>query len=274
MRASAKTWRRTAAGAALVMALSACGGADSTAVDNRDTLSPRAAIAAAVQQSEKVSSSRFSLTSTTAFNGQTVEFGAEGAFDYASTSGELTFTLPGNGGELRQRVLGDSLYLELPNEPGVFYELKLSDLVDTSLAGASDPTAGLKALEGVSDDVTEVGSEQVRGEQTTHYRGTLDVRKSLDAVQGPLRAVLDQALAGSDVQDVPFDAYIDDEGRLRRLDQTLTIDNPAKQGESVEITTQLELYDFGVDVSVEKPPAGMIRDGAPILEAFKAGPGA
>ena len=251
----------------LAVAVTGCGSGGGA--ESPDRLEPRAAIAAALEQNEEVESSRFSLTSTTAFGGQNVEFGAEGLFDYASTTGELTFTLPGGGGELRQRVLGDSLYLELPTEQGVFYELKLSELVDTSLAGASDPTAGLQALEGASDDVTEVGKEEVRGAETTHYRGTLDVQKSLEALKGPLRDVLDQALANADVKDVPFDAYIDDDGRLRRLDQTLTIENPEMPGQSIEVTTQLEVYDFGVEVDVEKPPADAVRDGAPLLKAFR-----
>ena len=250
----------------LAVAVTGCGSGGS---DKPDRLAPRAAIAAALEQSEQVTSSRFSVTSTTTFGEQNVAFGAEGVFDYASTTGELTLTLPGGGGELRQRVLADSLYLELPTEPGVFYELELSELVGTSLAGASDPTSGLQALQGAGDDVTEVGREEVRGEQTTHYRGTLDVQKSLEALQGPLRDVLEQALAGGQVDDVPFDAYVDDEGRLRRLDQTLTIDNPQMAGQSIEVTTELELYDFGVDVQVQKPPADKVRDGAPLLEAFR-----
>ena len=263
--------RAAACATLLALAVGGCGGSDAT--QRPDTLSPQAAIAKAVDQAEQVASSRFALTSTTKAGGQTIEFGGEGAFDYDATAGEMTFSLPGGGGELRQRVLDGVMYLQLPQEPDVFYRLKLSDVVDTSLGGSTDPTAGLQALRGAGKDVTEVGRETIRDAETTHYRGTLDVKKALDAVKGPLRAQLEQVLASSDVDTAPFDAWIDDEGRLRQLDQTLTIANPQAPGQSLEVSTRLELYDFGVEVDVEAPPADAVKDGAPLLEALRGGLG-
>lgn len=271
MSTTTRTRLRRAVTAALVaVAVSGCGGAATTG-ERTDTLAPQAALAAAVSQAEQVRSSRFSLSTTTEIGGQRTELGGEGVFDYAAQSGEMTFTLPRGGGDLRQRVVDDVMYLQLPQEPDVFYELRLSDLADTSLAASTDPTGGLQALRGAGDDVAEIGSEDIRGAATTHYRGTLDVNKSLEALKGPMRDALEQALSTSDLREVPFDAWIDEEGRLRRFDQTMTIANPQVPGQSIEVSTRLEMYDFGVEVDVEAPPAEQVRDGAALLEAFRAG---
>lgn len=263
--------RSAAAGVALALALAGCGGgAGST--ERADTLTPQAAIAAAVDETAQVDSYRFELTSSTSTGDQLVEFTGSGVATSDGSAGQMTFSLPGGAGELRQRIVDGVLYLELPQQPGVFYELQVSDLVDTSLGASTDVTAGLQALSGVSDDATEVGQEDVRGEPTTRYSGTLDAAAALDVVQGPLRDQLDKVLAGSDVARVPFDAWIDEQGRIRRLDQTLTITNPELKGQELEVSSRLEVYDFGVEVDVTAPPASAVRDGAPLLDALRGAP--
>ena len=44
---------------------------------------------------------------------------------------------------------------------------------------------------------------------------------------------------------------------------------PATEGETLSVTTTLELYEFGVEVTVAAPPKRSIRDGAPILAALR-----
>lgn len=261
-------WRARAAAAALALALAGCGGGSSGTAERAQTLTPQAALAAAVEQTAEVESYRYELTSTTSVGDQVVELSGVGVATSDGGAGESTFSLPGGAGDLRQRIVDGVLYLELPQQQGVFYELQVSDVVDTSLAAATDVTSGLQALRGVSDDAEEVGREDVRGEQTTRYSGTLDAKKALEVVQGPLRDQLDEVLKGSDVDRVPFDAWIDDEGRIRRLDQTLTITNPEAEAQELEVVTRLEFYDFGVAVDVEAPPASAVRDGAPLLDAL------
>ena len=259
--------------AALVLGLTGCGGGEprtQAGNETRDTLAPQAALAAAVQQAEQMTTSRFSLTTTSTIDGTPIEFSGEGVFDYVESTGEMSFSLPGGAGELRQLVVDDSLYLGLPTEPGVFYQLRLSDLVDTSLDQSTDPSAGLQALRGANDDVVEVGRETVRDAETTRYRGTLDIGQALEVLKGPLRELIATTLETSDLQDAPFDAWIDDEGRLRRMEQTLTLANPQQPDQSITVDTRFELYDYGVDVDVTAPPADQVKDGAPLLEAFKA----
>lgn len=266
MKPTRTYWRRTAAGAALLLGLVGCGSGSTP--DRPDTLTPQAALAAAVSQTQEVTSFRFELTTSTTGAGQDVELSGGGVAKADGSAALMTFSLPGGTGELRQRIVDGILYMELPQEPGVFYELPVSDLVDTSLAGSADVTTGLEALRGASADTEEVGRDSVRGEPTTHYRGTLDLARALDALQGPVRQLVEQVLEGGDVAPAPFDAWIDDDGRLRRMEQTLTLALPQLQGQELVVTTRLEMYEFGVEVDVEAPPASAVRDGSPLLDAL------
>lgn len=275
MRPSLRPFRRAAAAvvpaAALVALVAGCGSSPSspTAEEATDRLSPVAAVQAAAASTEEAGSSRFELTSTTTVQGQVVEFTGSGLFDPATGEGSATFELPGGMGAMEQVFIGDELFLSVPGQPG-FYRLSVDDLVGTDLQNAARPTGSLDVLEGVSDDVEEVGSAEVRGDATTHYRGTLDARKALEQVGGSLRDTAEQGFEATGVETLPFEAWIDDEGRLRRF--TLTMDVPASDatgGQPVTSVTEIELYDFGVEVDVEAPPADQVQDGAPLLSALR-----
>ena len=263
------SWRGTAAAAALVLGLVGCGGGDAPRADRADTLAPQAAVVAAVQQTQEVDSYGFTLTSSTNAGGQSIEFGGSGVATSDGSAAEMTFSLPGGAGELRQRIVDGVMYMELPQQPGVFYELKVADLVDTALGASTDVTAGLEALTSVDEGVEEVGREDLRGVDTTRYRGTFDLSKAFEAFKGPLRDQLEQVVANGGTKRVPFDAWVDDEGRIRQVDQTLTLQVPQAPGQEFEVETRVEFYDFGVDVDVEAPPASAVRDGGPLLETFK-----
>jgi hypothetical protein len=248
---------------ATVALLAACGGQDTSP----DRLSPEAAVRAAAATSSEAGSSRFELAVTTELSGQSISFSGSGVLDAATGKSASTFELPGGGGTLEQRIVDGQMYLTVPTQPG-FFQIALADLVGTQLESAADPAGALDALEGLSGAVEEVGSEQVRGEPTTHYRGTLDPAVALEKMGGALLDAAGPALA--DVEALPFEVWIDDDGRLRRF--TVTAELPASPqtgGVPVTSTTTLELYDFGADVQVEAPPADEVRDGTPILEVLR-----
>lgn len=261
-------------------ALAGCSGNDS------DTPAPQAAasaqtdtggvaaVQAAAQSTAETGSSKFALTSTTAIGGQDVTFSGEGAFDYTARTGQLMFKVPGQGGaaggSIEQRIIGPDLYLTLPQTPGTFYRLKVADVAGTSLGGSTDPIASLRALEGVTE-VTTVGEEQVRGVKTTHVRGSYDVKQAIAKATGAAKTVLESTLGVSSLERVPFEAFLDDEGRIVRFEQTIELPASAQtRGQPLTSKTVLELFDFGTTVTVAAPPADKIKDGAPLLAALKA----
>lgn len=253
-----------AAACSLIALLSACGGSDGAPGGGGD-LAPAAAVRAAAETS---GTSKFALTSETVVTGKPLQVTGAGAFDHGSKEGTLTLTLP--AGTVDQRVVDDSVYLALSQQPGVFYELSLAEVQGTSLGGSTDPSASYAALAAAGDDVEEVGEEQLRGAGTTHYRGTLDVQEALATLKGSAKQVAEATLGRAGKDELPFDAWIDDEGRLRKYVQELEVPaGPTTGGQPVQSTTTLELYDFGTEVDVEVPPAAQIRDGAPLLRALR-----
>ena len=128
----------------------------------------------------------------------------------------------------------------------------------------TDPTQYLQYLAAVSSDVTEVGHDKLRDVDTTHYHATIDLTKALDRVPADVAQRLgidpDQlgksfeqlrTQAGSD--ELPMDVWVDANGRLRRMRMEM---GAASGGVHID----MEMYDYGVDVSVQAPPADEVTD--------------
>jgi hypothetical protein len=220
-------------------------------------------------------SSKFAVTSSTSVGAQEIVFAGEGSFDYVARTGSLTFEVPGAGadggpGAIEQRVIGPDLFLSLPKQPVVFYKLMVSDVAATPLGNSIDPTAVLQTLAAVTT-VRSVGPAQVRGVETTRYAGEYDAKAALDQAQGSAKTILQTALAGSDVQKVPFDVYVDDRGRLVKFDQRIEVPaSPQNGGQIVTSALSVELFEFGFPVTVAAPAPETVRDGAPLLAQLRA----
>lgn len=229
-----------------------------------------ARVRAAGRLTSGTGSSRLALTSTSVVQGRTVAFEGAGAFDYGTHTGTLDLRVggaaAGQGSTISERITGGVLYLTLPTAPGQFYRLRLSDLTGTSLAGSSDPTSTFGTLAGVQDGVTDEGSVDLRGTRTTHYTGTIDVQKAVDALNGTDKDLATRSLLANGVRTVPFEAYLDDQGRVRKFVQRVSV---VAKDQKVDSTTSVELYDFGTKVVVTPPPAAQVQDGAPLLKALR-----
>jgi hypothetical protein len=211
---------------------------------------------------------------------------AEGVVDFATGDSQMTMYVDGPLGSalsdgFETRTVDGVVYVRwpsgLPGNPSS--NGKPWFAMDTSksggaggsspldLSGQVDPTKALAYLETVSSDVREVGSETIRGADTTHYHATLDLAKSVDLngknVPPGLRDAMKQfaGLFGT----IPADVWIDGDGRMRR--ERLEIDfgkvlrgigAPGSQNDDSVITETLDFYDFGAPVHVEAPPADQV----------------
>lgn len=214
-------------------------------------------------------SSRYEVTTVTTLNGTEVVFSGAGIYDWQTDTGQTTYEVP--GGKVLQRLLGNDLYLALPQQPKDFFKLRTAEVAASPVGGMVDPSAQLHLLAAVAE-AERVGQEEVRGEQTTHYRGTYDVARALKGARGvqqpALRSLLGLAAAQSKA---PYDVFIGQDGLLRRLRQSIEVPaSAATGGQALTVTSTLELYDFGIEVTVLPPPGAATRDGAPILAALRA----
>jgi hypothetical protein len=125
--------------------------------------------------------------------------------------------------------------------------------------GATDPYAAAELLRGARA-VTYVGKTEVAGIPVRHFRGTADLDVAArDAPQGQ-RPALRAAAKGFATTEVPFDAYLDDQGRLRKVRHRFSFVNGQRKG-IVAVASTLLLYDFGSPVAVRLPDSSDIYAG-------------
>jgi hypothetical protein len=185
------------------------------------------------------------------------------------------------------RMIGTKLYLRLPQElagpalPGgkpwagvdLGKSLERAGLGSFDFTQQQDPAQTLQYLRAASTGVTETGTATVRGVETTRYAGRMDFRKALDAgidklelsaaerekARKGMKWMLDQLGA----KGVPFEVFVDEDGLLRRM----TMDMSMKiVGEQVTMAMTMDYFDFGVDVSVQAPPARDVYDATGFLQ--------
>jgi len=209
----------------------------------------------------------------------------EGLTDFASGNTDMTMRFDGPigmemGDGFEIRGVDGTVYMRMPaalqiplteDKPWIAVDVPSDSNSFTSpfaLGSQTDPTKALAYLEKVSNDVREVGSDRIRGVETTHYTATVDLGRAIDANNNKLPAGLHdnlKELAGL-FGNIPAEVWIDGEGRLRRV--TLRLDlgdmfrgldpNGSTGADHVVITETLDLYDFGVPVNVVAPPAGQV----------------
>jgi hypothetical protein len=260
---------------ALTLAIAGCGESkDSVAVD----ASPEG-LARAASRTVDGESGRFTASVSLDVLGQSIELAIDGAFD-AAGRGEVTMALgdilaqlgggagdlpPGLDDEVRYVVDGGVIYvcgalLELLGEDAECGSLQLGvDASTYGLGGVNDPTAFLRTLAG-ADNIEEVGEEDVDGVATTHLRGSFTMRDAIDALDVEQAEELEQQLAtlgeaGEGALDtpMPFDVWLDGDGRVRR--QVLDIDMSGVGGDAPAGSVHLDIRyrDFGDDVSIDVP---------------------
>ncbi len=126
--------------------------------------------------------------------------------------------------------------------------------------GSADPARMLSFIRDVAS-VQEVGSATIRGVDTTHYRGTIDVE---DLLSG--RAA-DLGVTGAN--SIPVDAWVDAEGRLRRLVYSF---EASLHGQRVEQALRMDVFAFGADVDYDLPPEHRVIDMSDLQRSRRQAP--
>lgn len=125
--------------------------------------------------------------------------------------------------------------------------------------GATDPFAAAEVLRGTRT-ARYVGRTEVAGTAVQHYRGTADLAVAADDASAGGRDALRAAAKGFATARVPFDVYLDDEGRIRKVRHRFSFVNGQRK-EAVAVASTTLLYDFGAPVEVRLPAADDIYAG-------------
>ena len=247
----------------------------------------QAAATTAAVTTEKVA---LTVSTTPASGDPSVSVTSTGEIDGANKRAHVKATVSGTAGKasahstLEAVYDGDTVYAKSP-----LFEMFSADkpwvkISSPSMSGAlkkfdgslqSDPGSFVTFLEGAGGPVTTVGTEQVRGVPTRHVRVQLDVAKLVDQAAGAKRQKLADHLSSRGLSldelaklgPLPADAWIDDDGYVRRFSVTFDLANVRKlrtseaghalvnPGATSKITETVELYDFNEPVQIAIPPA-------------------
>ena len=259
--------------ALLALVASACGGSGVSSTDGSPSSAPAAAaVASAGQKSSDAGSARASFTAT--FTGATSGT-MTGEGEFSQREGHLTMDMSDLGGGAfgngaAELTFSDLVYyMKLPQGAGLplppgreWFKIDLKeigqtqglDLEQLTQLSQSDPSQALDFLRGASDDFHEVGTEDVRGESTTHYAGTIDLNKVAESAPADLAEQYKKLAELAPSPTVPMDVWIGDDGYVQKL----RFQQKLAAGSSM--TMEEELYDWGTDVNVTVPSDDEVVD--------------
>jgi hypothetical protein len=259
----------------LCLVLAGCGGEASAG-----TLSDAAA------KTREAGSSKMAVdVNVTGATAQAVHITGLGTFDYNGGKGTLDLDLPigtGQTAKIQSIIDGKTIYQKFPaalaarlpgKRPWLKYDvakLEASGQSASALGQSNDPAQALNFLNGATGKVEDLGDESVRGEDTKHYRTTVDLNKAA-AAAGAKRTSIDNLIKQSASAQVPTDVWLDGDGRVRRIRYTVDV-KPVPGSTAAgaaatnsKVLTTLELFEFGTKVTYTLPPKAQVTDATEVL---------
>ncbi|WP_202235178.1 hypothetical protein [Actinacidiphila reveromycinica] len=187
-------------------------------------------------------SSKVATAMRMASGGTWVTITGTGGFDYAEQRGEVVVLLPKDavGKEehkpITELMTPGALYMKNRGAgvpAGKWVRVDTTRLPDGNLVtgGATEPLAAAELLRG-AEDVAYSGTERLQGVQVRHFRGTTDIARAARIASPAVRGPLGAAAKGFTVTRVPFDAWLDAQGRLRKLTERFTMSTGASSASS------------------------------------------
>jgi hypothetical protein len=206
-----------------------------------------------------------SATATLDGNTTTVLTG-DGATDFGAHRSTLTLRVGTKSEQLRS--LNNVVYLSLTGAtlPRGAHWLSISPAdvnVHPQAAAAfssNDPSTGLQFLSAVDGNPRLAGHETLDGADVAHYVFTLNLEQSFEQTTKAAEALksssvgraLDALRSLADLSKVPGEAWLDNEGRVRKFDITIAVET---DGQHAKVVDEFRFSHFDEPVSVQAPPA-------------------
>ncbi|MEU7697651.1 hypothetical protein [Streptomyces sp. NPDC039028] len=221
---------------------------------------PALAVRNAPDALARAGTSKASTSMEMAAGGTRVTIRGEGGYDFRRRTGRLQVVLPKDAaGTSEHRPITElltpgALYMKnrgagVPADKWVRVDTTTLDDGNLVTGGATDPAAAAELLRGARQ-VVYLGETELAGVKVGHYRGVADIAHAARVAVPQLRGALAAAAKGFTTDAVPFDAYLDGEGRLRKVRHQFSFSN---QGRTVAVASTTLLYGFGIPVTVTLP---------------------
>jgi hypothetical protein len=204
-----------------------------------------------------------------------VTMDAAGHLAFKSQEGELSMQLNGvpgaaaaglgEGGAIDERFVAGKIFVSTPALAGklpagaTWIELDLAAAekklgIDPQAlsSGESNPAQFLDYLRASGGSVIAMGTERVRGIETTHYSGTIDLRKVPGADSAGAQKAIDELVTATGTSTVPVQAWVDAHKLIRRFSLAVPL---SIAGQRIETKVSVEFFDFGPQPAVQAPAA-------------------
>jgi hypothetical protein len=219
---------------------------------------------------------------------QSFSFRGEADVDNARQRISMTVDLGMLGGSMDMVMSDGVIYMRSPMFQDVGTEWVSMDpsKLDPAAAaqfggfgtGSTDPSSYVGLFAGVID-VEAAGEEQIAGVSTTHYVGTIDLRKVIEnfadvagddvpkETREQLEFAIDQLAAIGMDKDLPFEIWIDREGYPRRQKMTMDFGGLLPGAEDARMEMTADYSDFGEPVDIDVPRPSQVTDVTKMLGA-------
>ncbi|WP_225098090.1 hypothetical protein [Streptomyces sp. CoH27] len=258
---------RTAVAVGILLGLGAagatgCSNSRAAADDVKGAGDPVAVLRRAADTLDGAGSSKATTSMEMATGGTRVTIRGKGVYDYRHRLGRLTVVLPEDPAgtaehqPITELLAPGALFMKnrgagVPADKWVRVDTATVSDGNLVTGGATDPYTAAEVLRGTRT-AAYVGRTEVGGTPVRHYRGTADLADAARGASAANRAPLEAAAKGFATTEVPFDVYLDDQGRIRKLRQRFSFVN-GRQKTPVAVASTTLLYGFGAPTDVRLP---------------------
>jgi hypothetical protein len=212
----------------------------------------------------------------------TIQMSMSGIFDRRDRVGKITTIVQAAGQRVRvpEVVSRFTVYMAASGLPRLsaltggkpWVELNLARAVGagglSSMPAATDPSQFVDYLRAVSSSTTKVGTETVRGVQTTHYRAIVDLNRYPKLVAPAQRQAVAASLknlkAALGGHTMPLDVWIDESHLVRRIGLHF---GECVSGARFQFQLSADLFDYGTQPRPTIPSPSQTYDLTPLVQS-------
>jgi len=258
-------------------------------------VSPRDAVLNAMKAVYEAGTLHQKLEMSMTGGGESFTMSGEADVDNVHKRIDMTMDLGMLGGEM-QLLMDDGLvYMRSPvfQDAGTEWVSLDPSKMDPAAAaqfggfgtGTTDPSAYIGLFAGVFD-VKASGDQELQGVPTTHFEGSIDLKKVLEGfadvvgedvdaeTRTQLQMVVEQFESIGIDENIPFEIWIDEEGFPRRQRISMDFGDLVPGAEEASMQMTVDFSDFGKPVDIEIPRPSEVTDMTNALADTASGSGA
>jgi hypothetical protein len=262
--------------------------------DGPAPVNPRDAVLNAMKAVYEVGTFHQELEMSMSGAGESFSMSGEADVDNVQKRIDMTMDLGMLGGEMQLLMDGGVVYMRSPvfQDAGTEWISMDPSKMDPAAAaqfggfgtGTTDPSAYIGLFAGVFD-VKVSGEQELQGVPTTHYVGTIDLKKVIEGfadvvgedvdreTKEQLQMVVEQFDSLGIDEKIAFEIWIDEEGLPRRQRISMDFGELVPGDEEASMQMTVDFSDFGKPVDIELPRPSEVTDMTKALADAGAGAG-